>query len=47
MLDKSEYHIIKNVTLPVENGTTQIDHIIVCVYGVLDCTPEVGQNMLE
>jgi len=34
MLDKSEYHIIKNVTLPVENGTTQIDHIIVCIYGV-------------
>jgi predicted RNA-binding Zn-ribbon protein involved in translation (DUF1610 family) len=34
MLDKNEYHIIKNVTLPIENGTTQIDHIIVSVYGV-------------
>lgn len=34
MLDKNEYHIIKNVTLPVENGTTQIDHIIVSIYGV-------------
>ncbi len=34
MLDKNDYHIIKNVTLPIENGTTQIDHIIVSVYGV-------------
>lgn len=34
MLDKNEYHLIKNVTLPIENGTTQIDHIIVSVYGV-------------
>ncbi len=34
MLNKNEYHIIKNITLPVENGTTQIDHIIVSVYGV-------------
>lgn len=34
MLNKNEYHIIKNVTLPVENGTTQIDHIIISIYGV-------------
>ena len=34
MLDKNEYHLIKNVTLPVENGTTQIDHVIVSIYGV-------------
>jgi hypothetical protein len=34
MLDKNEYHLIKNVTLPIENGTTQIDHIIVYAYGV-------------
>lgn len=34
MLDKDEYHIIKDVTLPIENGTTQIDHVIVSVYGV-------------
>jgi ribosomal protein L37AE/L43A len=34
LLDKNEYHIIKNVTLPLENGTTQIDHIIVSAYGV-------------
>lgn len=33
-LDKSKYHLIKNVTLPTEDGTTQIDHIIVSVYGV-------------
>lgn len=33
-LDKEKYHLIKNVTLPTENGTTQIDHIIVSRYGV-------------
>lgn len=33
-LDKEVYHLIKNVTLPTEDGTTQIDHIIVSVYGV-------------
>src|SRR5690554_7325250 len=25
-LDKARYHLIKNVTLPTEDGTTQIDH---------------------
>jgi predicted RNA-binding Zn-ribbon protein involved in translation (DUF1610 family) len=34
MLNKDEYHLIKNVTLPTEDGTTQIDHIIVSRYGV-------------
>lgn len=34
MLDKNEYHLIKNVTLPTENGTTQIDHVIVSKYGI-------------
>jgi len=33
-LDKNRYHLIKNVTLPTEDGTTQIDHIIVSRYGV-------------
>lgn len=33
-LDKQNYHLIKNVTLPTEKGTTQIDHIIVSRYGV-------------
>ncbi len=33
-LDKIAYHLIKNVTLPTDNGTTQIDHIIVSKYGV-------------
>ncbi len=33
-LNKDEYHLIKNVTLPTEDGTTQIDHIIVSKYGV-------------
>ncbi|MBL4760831.1 MAG: NERD domain-containing protein [Mariprofundaceae bacterium] len=34
MLDKNDYHLIKNVTLPTPDGTTQIDHIIVSKYGV-------------
>jgi len=33
-LDKQKYHLIKNVTLPTEDGTTQIDHIIVSEFGV-------------
>ena len=33
-LDKEKYHLIKNVTLPTEDGSTQIDHIIVSTYGV-------------
>ncbi len=33
-LDKQTYHLIKNVTLPTEDGSTQIDHIIVSKYGV-------------
>jgi len=33
-LNKEDYHLIKNVTLPTENETTQIDHIIVSKYGV-------------
>jgi len=33
-LDKENYHLIKNVTLPTEDGSTQIDHVIVSRYGV-------------
>lgn len=29
-----EYHLLNNVTLPLENGTTQIDHILISRYGV-------------
>ena len=34
MLNKNQYHLIKNVTLPTKDGTTQIDHIIVSIFGV-------------
>lgn len=34
MLDKKNYRLIKNVTLPTEDGTTQIDQVIVSVFGV-------------
>lgn len=34
LLDKNDYHLIKNVTLPTEDGTTQIDHVIISVFGV-------------
>ena len=33
-LDKVSYHLIKDVTLPNANGTTQIDHIIVSRFGI-------------
>ncbi len=33
-LDKRVYHLIRNVTLPTDNGTTQIDHILVSKFGV-------------
>ena len=33
-LDKNDYHLIKSVTLPTDDGTTQIDHIIVSKYGI-------------
>ncbi|MEH6651011.1 MAG: NERD domain-containing protein [Motiliproteus sp.] len=44
MLDKKQYHLLKNVTLPTDDGTidvgiiasgtTQIDHIVVSRFGV-------------
>jgi len=33
-LNKDIYHLIKNVTIPADGGTTQIDHIIVSWFGV-------------
>jgi len=34
LLDGERYQRIDNLTLPIQNGTTQIDHVIVSVYGV-------------
>ena len=33
-LDKHEYILHKNITLALEDGSTQIDHIIVSLYGI-------------
>lgn len=33
-LPKNQYTLIKNVTLPTDDGTTQIDHIVVSRFGV-------------
>lgn len=33
-LDKKHYKLIKNVTLPIGDGTTQIDHIVVSQFGI-------------
>jgi hypothetical protein len=33
-LDQHIYTLFKNVTLPTDDGTTQIDHVIVSRYGV-------------
>jgi len=34
LLDRGDYHLIKNITLPVGEGTTQIDQLIVSPYGI-------------
>ncbi|MCK5697257.1 MAG: NERD domain-containing protein [Gammaproteobacteria bacterium] len=34
LLDNNNYYLIKNVTLPTSDGSTQIDHIIISVYGI-------------
>lgn len=34
LLDKKKYFLLKDVTLPAADGTTQIDHIIVSAYGI-------------
>ncbi|MDH5763531.1 MAG: NERD domain-containing protein [Nitrospinota bacterium] len=34
LLDKDKYYLLKNVTLRTGDGTTQIDHIIISIYGV-------------
>jgi ribosomal protein L37AE/L43A len=33
-LPETEYTNIKNITLPTENGTTQVDHIVVSKFGI-------------
>ncbi|EPC3541863.1 NERD domain-containing protein [Aeromonas hydrophila] len=33
-LDRQEYHLLSNVTLPLEQGSTQIDQVIVSRFGV-------------
>lgn len=33
-LNKRDYHLLRNVTLPCEDGTTQIDHVIVSRFGI-------------
>lgn len=34
LLDKNQYHLIKNVILLTDDGSTQIDHVIVSRFGV-------------
>lgn len=33
-LDKNKYHLMKNVTLPTGEGSTQIDHVIISEFGI-------------
>jgi hypothetical protein len=33
-LSEKIYHLIKNVTIPADGGTTQIDHVIVSIFGI-------------
>lgn len=34
LLDKDKYHKFDNVTLQTQDGTTQIDHIVVSIFGI-------------
>lgn len=34
LLDRGDYHLIENVTLPIGDGTTQIDQLIISPYGI-------------
>ncbi len=34
LLDKKEYKLLRNVTLPTDDGSTQIDHVIVSKFGI-------------
>lgn len=34
LLNRKTYHLFKNVTLPTDHGTTQIDHLVVSPYGI-------------
>ncbi len=33
-LDRAEYHAVHNVTVMVDDGTTQIDHVVISKYGI-------------
>ena len=33
-LDPDVYHLLRDVTIPAKTGTTQIDHVIVSIYGL-------------
>lgn len=33
-LPESDYTLVKDVTLPAEDGTTQVDHIVVSKFGI-------------
>jgi hypothetical protein len=33
-LDNDTYHLLKDITLPTSDGTTQIDHVLVSIYGI-------------
>ena len=45
-LDKDVYHRLNNITLPrVNGGSTQIDHIIVSVYGIFVIETKTWQEV--
>jgi hypothetical protein len=39
-LPESKYTAIHNITLPAENGSTQIDHIVLSQHGIKTPMPE-------
>lgn len=33
-LPREEYHVLNNIMLKTERGTTQIDHVVISIYGI-------------
>jgi hypothetical protein len=46
-LDRNAYRLIKNVTLPTRDGTTQIDHVVVSLYGVFVIETKTMKGVID
>ncbi|WP_417909724.1 NERD domain-containing protein [Candidatus Electronema sp. PJ] len=46
-LDRRVYHAFSNVTLPSNNGTTQIDHVLISPYGIFVLETKNMQGLIS